>query len=60
MDYHVLEARYVGDYVIWLRFRDGTAGERKASLRPEGAEALSLRRFDASLQPFGYHLTQQR
>lgn len=27
MDYHVLEARYVRDYVVWLRFRDGTAGE---------------------------------
>ena len=27
MDYHVLEARYVAGYTIWLRFRDGTAGE---------------------------------
>ena len=27
MDYDVLEAKYVRDYVIWLRFRDGTAGE---------------------------------
>ena len=27
MDYHVLEARYVRDHVVWLRFRDGTAGE---------------------------------
>ncbi len=26
-DYHVLEARYVSGYVVWLRFRDGTAGE---------------------------------
>jgi len=25
--YHILEARYVGGYVVWLRFRDGTAGE---------------------------------
>ncbi len=24
MDYHILEARYVGQHVIWLRFRDGT------------------------------------
>ena len=23
----MIEARYVGDHVIWLRFRDGTAGE---------------------------------
>ena len=27
MDYDVVEARYVRDFVIWLRFRDGTAGE---------------------------------
>lgn len=27
MDYDVLEARYVGGYIVWLRFRDGTAGE---------------------------------
>jgi hypothetical protein len=27
MDYDVLEARYVGGYTVWLRFRDGTAGE---------------------------------
>jgi hypothetical protein len=27
MDYDVIEARYVADYVLWLRFRDGTAGE---------------------------------
>jgi hypothetical protein len=27
MVYDVLEARYVRDYVVWLRFRDGTAGE---------------------------------
>lgn len=27
MNYHVLEARYVGGYVVWLRFRDGTSGE---------------------------------
>jgi hypothetical protein len=27
MDYDVLEARYVRDYVLWLRFRDGTEGE---------------------------------
>ena len=27
MNYHVLEACYVRDFVVWLRFRDGTAGE---------------------------------
>ena len=24
---HVLEARYVRDYVVWLKFSDGAAGE---------------------------------
>ena len=27
MDYHVLEARYIGGHVVWLRFRDGMSGE---------------------------------
>jgi Protein of unknown function (DUF2442) len=27
VNYDVVEARYVGRYAIWLRFRDGTAGE---------------------------------
>src|SRR5438093_10606936 len=27
MDYHIVEARYVGGHVVWLRFRDGTACE---------------------------------
>jgi hypothetical protein len=27
MDYHVVDARYVGDHVIWVRFRDGSEGE---------------------------------
>ena len=27
MDYDVLEARYRGGHVVWLRFRDGTVGE---------------------------------
>ena len=26
MDYHVIEARHISDYVVWLRFRDGTEG----------------------------------
>lgn len=33
MDYDVMEARYVRDYVLWLRFRDGSSGE--VDLRPE-------------------------
>ncbi len=27
MNYHIVEVRYVSEYVVWLRFRDGTAGE---------------------------------
>jgi hypothetical protein len=27
MDYDVLEARYLREYVVWLRFRDGSSGE---------------------------------
>ncbi len=27
MDYDVLEARYLGGFSLWLRFRDGTSGE---------------------------------
>ena len=27
MNYHVIEARHVRGYTVWLRFRDGTFGE---------------------------------
>jgi hypothetical protein len=27
MPYDVVEARHVGGFIIWLRFRDGTTGE---------------------------------
>jgi hypothetical protein len=27
MDYHVVEAKYVAGFTVWLRFRDGTHGE---------------------------------
>ncbi len=27
MDYHVIDARHVSDFVVWLRFRDGTEGQ---------------------------------
>jgi hypothetical protein len=32
MDYHVVEARYLHDYTVWVRCRDGSAGE--VDLRP--------------------------
>jgi Protein of unknown function (DUF2442) len=33
MDYHVVEARHVSGFVVWLRFRDGTEG--RVDLGPE-------------------------
>ena len=27
VDYDILEARYVRDFIVWLRFRDGLSGE---------------------------------
>ena len=52
MDYHVLEARHVRDYVVWVRCRDGTSGEVDLSgvLRGPVFERLRdvdyFRRFD--------------
>ena len=36
MDYHVVEARYLGGHTVWLRFRDGTAGEIDLASALEG------------------------
>ncbi len=33
MDFQLVEARYVSDHIVWLRFRDGTAGEVFEPLR---------------------------
>ena len=33
MNYHVVSARHVSGFVVWLRFRDGTEG--KVDLWPE-------------------------
>ena len=33
---HVLEGRYVRDYVVWLRFSDGAAGEVDLSTELDG------------------------
>ena len=43
MDYDVLEAGYVGGYVLWLRFRDGTAGEIDLESQLHGAVFEPLR-----------------
>jgi len=43
MDYDVLEARYVGGHVVWLRFRDGTAGEVDLGPRLRGPVFEPLR-----------------
>jgi hypothetical protein len=42
MDFDILEARHVRDYVVWFRFRDGTTGELdlRASLRGPVFEPL--------------------
>jgi hypothetical protein len=36
MDYHIVEARYVADLVVWLRSRDGTSGEIDLASAPRG------------------------
>lgn len=33
MNYFIVEARYIADHTVWLRFRDGSAGE--IDLEPE-------------------------
>ena len=33
---HVIEARYVQNYIVWLRFNDGTEGEVDLSAELEG------------------------
>jgi hypothetical protein len=43
MDYHVIEARYVSAYTVWLRFRDGTAGEIDLGPELHGDALASLR-----------------
>ena len=43
MDYDVVEARFVRDFVVWLRFRDGTAGEVDLHDELDGEVFLPLR-----------------
>lgn len=40
---HVLEAHYVRDYTLWLRFNDGSSGEIDLSGELEGPVFGSLR-----------------
>ena len=43
MPYDVVEARHVGGFVIWLKFRDNTAGEINLSGELHGAMFEPLR-----------------
>jgi hypothetical protein len=43
MPYDVVEARYVGDFVLWLKFRDSTAGEIDLSAELHGVMFERLR-----------------
>ena len=44
---HVREARYLHDYVIWLRFNDGAEGEIDLAGELEGEVFAALRDPDA-------------
>ena len=50
MHYDALDARYVRDYIVWLRFSDGTAGEvdLQSSLQGPVFEPLRDRSYFAS------------
>ena len=43
---HVVEARYVRDYVVWLRFSDGASGEVDLASELEGEVFEPLRDLD--------------
>lgn len=43
---HVVEARYVRDYVVWLRFSDGVSGEVDLAGELEGEVFGPLRDVD--------------
>ena len=43
---HVVEVRYVRDYVIWLRFNDGLAGEVDLRDELDGPVFEPLRELD--------------
>ena len=43
MNYHIIEARYVGGHIVWLRFRDGSAGEIDLGAALQGPVFAPLR-----------------
>ena len=47
MNYLVVEAHYVRDYVLWLRFKDGTAGEIDLGPALRGPVFEPLKSLDA-------------
>jgi hypothetical protein len=44
---HVVEAKYMHDYMIWIRFNDGTEGEVNLESELEGEVFGPLRDLDA-------------
>jgi hypothetical protein len=51
---HIVEARYLGGYKVWLRFRDGTSGE--IDLEPElYGEVFEALRDVTFFQRFSIH-----
>jgi len=43
---HVKEAKYLHDYVVWLRFNDGAVGEIDLQSELEGEMFASLKNID--------------
>ena len=54
MNYDVMEARYLGGHVVWLRFRDGTTGEIDLGLELHG-EVFEPLRDPAVFSQFTIH-----
>ena len=57
---HVVEARYVRDYVVWLKFNDGAAGEVDLSAELYGPvfsplkDVEQFRQFSISLHTIAW------
>ena len=57
---HVIEARYVRDYVVWLKFSDGAAGEVDLSAELYGPvfdplqDIEQFKRFSISLHTLAW------